>query len=238
MNSKQEFIRIFRNLSERHSAWSVWRDFIFVSAAAISNRFDKRPGVWHKRENEYLKTVRQYDKNERNDIPMLLALTTKALCDNPVQDFLGTLFMELELSNHWKGQFFTPYSVADMMTHVTTGDGESVKEKVSQEGYISVNDPACGSGVMLIAFANRCRELGLDPSKDVLLVGQDIDETAALMCYIQMSLLNCAGYVAVGNSLTEPVKGTPLRPVYKRENLWFTPGYLSQPWVWRWMKGR
>lgn len=228
---EKEFLGIFRKLSQRHSAWNVWRDFIFLSATAISNQVDKRPGVWHKRENEYLLTVKRYDKDERSDIPTLLALTTKSLQDNPAQDFLGQLFMTLELSNHWKGQFFTPYYLSELMAEISIGC--NLEERIKQSGYISVNDPACGAGSMIIAFANVCTKHGVDYRQSVLFAGQDIDETAALMCYIQMGLLNCAGYVAVGNSLTEPVGGTPLNPVYKRDKLWFTPGYLSQPWIWR-----
>lgn len=194
----KEFVRIFRRMSQRHSAWSVWRDFIFLSAVAISNAFDKRTGVWHERENRYLRAIKQYGKDERDDIVTLFALTVRALKRNSQQDFLGQLFMELELSDHWKGQFFTPYFVAEMMARATVGDGTDLKKRIDKEGYISVDDPACGSGVMLIAFANVCREFGIDRSKDALLVGQDIDETAALMCYIQLAALDCAGYVTVG----------------------------------------
>ena len=191
-----------------------------MSATTISNRVDKRPGVWHKRENEYLKTVKQYDENERYDVSTLLALVTKSLQDNPAQDFLGGLFMTLELSNHWKGQYFTPYDVADMMTHVTVGDGSVLKEKIRQNGFVSVCDPTCGSGVMLIAFSNHCRELGIDPSKEVLLVGEDIDETAALMCYIQLCLLGYMGSVTIGDALAEPVYADI------EERTWITPAYI------------
>ena len=226
VNEEKEFTRIFERLSRKYSSWVVWRDFIFTSAAAISNRLDKRPGVWHKRENEYLRTIKRYDRNERNDIPALLAYASEAIMRNPAQDFLGKLFMKLELFNHWKGQFFTPYSIADMMTRLTVGDGETLKAEVKRQGYIAANDPACGSGVTLIAFANYCRELGVDLPKNAFLVGQDIDETAALMCYIQLSVLNCAGLVIVGDTLTEPLGVSQRRP----DSLWFTPAYFSNVW--------
>lgn len=61
-----------------------------------------------------------------------------------------------------------------------------------------------------------------------LVVAQDIDETVALMCYIQLSLLGVAGYVKVGNSLTEPMTGND-----NKENYWFTPMYFSNVWVLR-----
>ena len=56
----------------------------------------------------------------------------------------------------------------------------------------------------------------------VLVVGQDIDFTVAMMCYIQLSLLGVAGYIKVGNSLTEPMTTDDTT-----KNYWFTPMYLS-----------
>lgn len=60
------------------------------------------------------------------------------------------------------------------------------------------------------------------------LVGQDIDEIAALMCYIQLSLLGVAACIKVGNSLTDPMTGND-----SMDNYWFTPIYFSDVWVMR-----
>ena len=54
------------------------------------------------------------------------------------------------------------------------------------------------------------------------------EELVALMCYLQISLLGVAGYVKVGNSLTDPITdGDSL------ENYWFTPMYFSDFWCTR-----
>jgi hypothetical protein len=37
----------------------------------------------------------------------------------PPYDFLGELIMELELSSHWKSQFFTPYTLCELMARMT-----------------------------------------------------------------------------------------------------------------------
>lgn len=68
----------------------------------------------------------------------------------------------------------------------------------------------------------------LNYQNHLLVVAQDIDETVALMCYIQLSLLGVAGYVKVGNSLTEPMTDND-----NKENYWFTPMYYSNVWVLR-----
>lgn len=51
--------------------------------------------------------------------------------------------MELELNNHWTGQFFTPYNICRLMAEMTLQDAV---RKIEREGGISINDPACGAG--------------------------------------------------------------------------------------------
>ena len=75
---------------------------------------------------------------------------------------------------------------------------------LKERRYISVNDPACGAGAMLIAFANVAKKHGINYQEQVLFVAQDIDRTAAMMCYIQMSLLGCPAIVVIGDSLAKP----------------------------------
>lgn len=74
----------------------------------------------------------------------------------------------------------------------------------------------------MIAFANEARKAGIDFQRRVIFVAQDIDYTAALMCYIQLSLLGCKAVVKIGNSLTDPFVAQET----KSEKLWFTPMYL------------
>ena len=57
---------------------------------------------------------------------------------------------------------------------------------------------------MIIAFVNALKEEGINYQTDAFIVAQDISYTATLMCYIQISLLRCAGVVICGNSLTQP----------------------------------
>lgn len=89
------------------------------------------------------------------------------------------------------------------MSEIQFTDSEA-DEMLKERRYISVNDPACGAGAMLIAFANVARKHGINYQKHVLFVAQDIDRTAAMMCYIQMSLLGCPAIVVIGDSLAKP----------------------------------
>ena len=228
---EKKFIDSFDQLCNRHHSWQVWQDFVNLSACAIANAVDRRPDVWKAREDSYMATVKRYSKEELNIITELLGIATLALDENPAQDFLGKLYMQLDFGSGWHGQFFTPWHIAELMAKMQMGDG--VKEQIASEGYISVNDPCCGAGCMLMAFANVCKnDMNINYQQSVLFVGQDIDEVVAKMCYIQISLLGCPGYVVIGNSLSDPVCGTTIEPDYKKpENIWFTPLYFTDIWT-------
>lgn len=226
-DSQKEFLKIFRRLTYARSSWEVWNDFVVMFACAISNSVDN--AHFDERENIYLKTINKYNKTEQKPFPELAAETVMALDQNSEQDFLGQMFMDLNLGNKSGCQFFTPYHVSELMAKITLGD---IIKKVEAEGYISISDSCCGGGAMLIAAVNEAKKIleknCFNFQNRVFVVAQDIDRTAALMCYIQLSLLGVAGYVKIGNSLTEPIcDGDSL------ENYWFTPMYFSEVWTFR-----
>lgn len=146
--------------------------------------------------------------------------------------------MELELGNHWVGQFFTPYDVCRVMAGISLSN---VVEEIEHKGYITVNDCACGAGATLIAAAHeigqKLHEAGIDLRKGeekltvrnwqnhVLFTAQDVDFVAGMMCYIQLSLLGAAGYIKIGNTLTDPMHDGD-----SKENYWYTPMYFSDTW--------
>lgn len=230
---EKKFVENFNRLCNQHHSWQVWQDFVDMSACAIANAVDQRTDVRKTREDSYMATVKRYSKEELDLISELLSITTLALEENPAQDFLGKLYMQLNLENKWHGQFFTPWHISELMAKMLAGD--DLKERIVSEGYISVNDPCCGSGCMLIAFANICKaDLKVNYQKDVLFVGQDVDPVVAKMCYIQISLLGCPGYVVIGNSLTEPIGGTDTIPIVTNDNdVWYTPLWFMGFWAFR-----
>lgn len=225
LDARKEFLKVFKQLTYRHRAWDIWRDFITMFACSISNSLDKTH--YDEREKMYLKIIRKYNKQEQNLFPELAAHTVVALEENPEQDFLGGIFMELGLGNGSNGQFFTPYHVCDLMAKIAMNN--DVINEVKKKGYITINDSCCGAGATLIAGIHEARRQlekeNLNFQNHVLVVAQDIDMTVALMCYIQLSLLGIAGFIKVGNTFTEPI-----REGDSTENYWFTPMYFSDVW--------
>lgn len=230
-NPKKEFLETFRKLTYRHRAWDAWRDFIIMFACSLSNPVDK--GHYDEREARYMKIIKKYNKQEQAIFPELAAQTVLALEENQEQDFLGSIFMELNLGNDSGGQFFTPYHVCEFMAEIAIGD--DVVEKVNEKGYITIHtihDPCCGAGATLIAGVHVARKQlakqNLNYQNYVLVTAQDIDEIVALMCYIQLSLLGVAAYIKVGNTFTEPIAEGD-----STENYWFTMMYFSDVWKMR-----
>lgn len=231
--SQAEFARQFTPLCNTKSSWEVWADFITLSALAIANAMDQQGETHDAREQEYLGIINRYPKKDQQVFPELLAKLVGALEEDPAQDFLGEMFMALELGSHWKGQFFTPYSICQLMAAMTIEDR---KQEIEDKGWVSVNDPCCGAGALLIAARNEMVKQGIVP-RQVLYVAQDIDRTAALMCYLQLSLLGCAGYVVVGDTLTQPVAsptGSPLLIAPQPEQeIWLMPALYDEVWACR-----
>lgn len=221
----QEFIKLFRSLSQRFHPWEMWNDFITMFACAISNAVDK--GHFDKREELYMKAIKKYNAQEREVFPQLAAEVVMALEKNPEQDFLGSVYMALNLGMKKAGQFFTPYHVCQLMADITIGN---LLPQVKEHGYITINDCACGAGATLIAGIHSARRVlekeNLNWQNHILVTAQDIDFTTALMCYIQLSLLGCAAYIKIGNSLTDPMRKND-----SKENYWYTPMYFMGPWT-------
>ena len=223
-DSEKEFLKLFDRLTYSRSAWQVWEDLMTVMACSISNAVDRTPDKFKRREEQYEKSIKNLGGVE---IPaQMLGIITMALEQNPDQDFLGKLYMSLNLGNHWKGQFFTPYNICRMMAEMNFGDG--LQAEVERKGYISVCDPCVGAGAMLIAAANAMRRAKVNYQTSAVFVGQDIDRIVAMMAYIQISLIGCAGYIIIGNSLMNPPTGHELFPKdAEGQEVWITPLFMN-----------
>lgn len=225
-----EFTKIFNSLCGRYSRWEVWQDFVTLSAISISNTVDRRNAA--EREKTYMTISGKYKPTELEKFSQMLCEVVTGMDINSDQDFLGELYMALELGNDHAGQFFTPYSVCRCMAEMTSTD---LSARVERDGWISVNDPACGAGALLVAFANACLRQKINYQTSVLFVAQDIDYIVGLMCYLQLSLMGCAGYVVIANTLTNPSTALDRRGLIPRpgENVWYTPFYFRDVWYYR-----
>ena len=223
---QRELEKLYNRLCSRYSRFEVWQDMVVLIACAIANAADKRH--FEEREKMYMRAIQKYTKEEQNIFPDFFTHIVLGMEENPDCDFLGELYMGLELGNNKAGQFFTPYDICRAMAQCTINE-DMLKSQIEKNGWISINDPASGAGATLVAAANYLKSVGINYQMQALFVAQDIDMTVALMCYIQLSLLGCAGYVIIGNTLTEPATGNVLFGE-ESSRCWYTPMFFHDVW--------
>ena len=211
---KAEFCRLVRENARRHSLQQVFRDFCELSALSFSNATDRVN--FDKREARYMQIVRQYERDEVDRFPRMLACVVREL-EMGMSDVMGSLFMALELGNADKGQFFTPYPVATLMARLTLGD---VAAHVERAGFVSLSEPAAGAGGMVIAAAEAIRDAGVNYQQAMHVITTDIDATACHMAYIQFALLHIPAVVIHGNGLN---------PAESWDE-WMTPAHIMGGW--------
>ena len=225
---EKRFAQVFLSLTRNQ--WSAWCDFVELFALSLAKATEGDPKVRLRHEARYAAIAKGYTEPELAKIKTLCDITVEVLEGNPQQDFLGELYMGLDFGSSRHGQFFTPWDISYLMACITMG-----KSTIPESGYLSVCDPACGAGGMLIAAAAAYQNGGPAPRNyqtDILFAAQDVDRVAAMMCYIQLSLLGCAGYVIVGDSLRDPPCGNALFPIIGEHNeIWYTPMWNSPLWI-------
>lgn len=213
---QKESVRLVQTNASRRRVHEVFGDFCELGALSISNSVDRLQ--FGRREARYLKIVARYSPEEVARFPAMLGELVQ-MFEEGFDDHLGGLFMQLELGNHWKGQFFTPYSVASAMASMTL---VNAREQIEREGFITINEPACGAGAMVIACADALHAQGINYQQVMHVTAQDIDATAAHMAYIQLSLMHIPAQVVEGNSIAMTDWAH-----------WLTPAHVLGGWDWR-----
>lgn len=207
-------IKLLNQIAYKHHMYDVFRDFVAMTALALSNVADK--SQFEKREAEYFRVIKKYDKEELNLFPQAFAELVMAY-EFGFDDILGSLFMQLELGNDRRGQFFTPYHVCRLMS-VITGD-DDIREKIATRGFVMASDPCVGAGAMMIALAQSMKETGINYQQHLYIVTQDIDITAVHMAYIQFTLYHIPAVVILGNSLA-----------FEEKEHWYTLAHFMGHW--------
>ena len=199
MNYEEEIVKTIISLSGNRSPYDVFCDWIKCLALSISNTTELfHNAIWQIREQEYLKTIRSYEKDAMKFVEMK-DLLVMAL-DEDMTDILGKVYMDSGCGNKNTGQFFTPFHISLMTTQM------ALSKNVSSDHPAIINEPSCGSGGMIIAAAKILKFRGVDPGRAMRVTAQDLDWKAVYMTYIQLSLLGINAVVIQGDTLKEPVK--------------------------------
>ncbi len=203
-------IKEIRSVAPYKHRYDVFRDFVTMAAISLHNAVRKDEG----RESEYLALIGSYQPKDQQAFPKLMALLIEALQFEP-RDVLGTVYMDLELGSRERGQFFTPQHLCEAMAAMLHGDELEHLERP----FITLSEPACGAGGMVLAFVKEMQKHGHNPARRLWVQCIDVDRLSALMCYIQLSLWDVPAVVLVGNTLSLEMRET-----------WFTFAHVREGW--------
>lgn len=196
MNEKKQIIKMIKELSGSRSPYDIFCDWVKMMALSIQNTCCLTENKVRKmREEEYMKIVASYGGDVRPFAEMSGMLTMTL--DDEMSDVLGEIYMESGCGNKNTGQFFTPF-------HLSEAAAQLVLAGMEQKKKITLNEPSCGGGGMIIAAAKTLRDKGINPQTTLKIVAQDLDWKAIYMCYVQLSLLGLDAVVVQGDTLANP----------------------------------
>lgn len=209
----EEIIKIITNISGKYSATLVFDDFIKMVAISLSNSTELiHNKIWEKRENQYQAIVSKYTEEEVNNFVKILAILIE-LFNEEIYDYLGYIYMKCEMSNSRTGQFFTPFHLSKLTAKLIINDIEEIKQT---DNIITLNEPSCGGGGMILAYLKILKDNNINYQKKVKIIAQDLDFRSVYMTYIQLSLVGARAKVVQGDTLLEP-------NVKDRERIFYTP---------------
>ena len=182
MNFEQEFVALLSRIAPHYRRSELFYDFITLFALEFylilyKDKSDKAL------DEKYRYAVKRYTEEERKQLSKLFVLVVEAL-EQKSYDFLGTVFMNLDLGDQYRAQFFTPTPVARTMAEIVLNQCDRL---IKQRGFITLQEPTCGSGVMVIESYNFLARQGFNPQQNMWVQARDIDFTAAMMCYISLA---------------------------------------------------
>jgi hypothetical protein len=214
----RELARLLNALGHRYPIDRVFRDWLEMSAIAISNAVDLAQR--ERREARYMTIVGQYQHAEVQDLKTMFHLMVEEL-EITRECVLSPLISDLELHTGRKrmGQYFTPWNLSYMMAKMTFHPKEEFEKIIADKGFLTAMEPACGAGGMVIAMARALEDIDINYQRHLHVTAVDIDPMCVHMTYIQASLMAIPATVLQGDSLRATVT-----------EHWFTPLHIMHGW--------
>lgn len=199
MTAKKEIENIIQSMSGRYAPYNIFSDWIEMCALSIQNAVTMiHNKIWQDRERTYCDIARKYKEAELEKFAQMFVLLGNALTED-LTDVLGEIYMEMGMGSKYTGQFFTPFHVSELCARM--GINLANSEEMTK---ISLNEPSCGGGGMIIAACKILKDKGINYQKRLDVVAQDLDWKGVYMTYLQLSLIGCKAIVVQGDTLMDP----------------------------------
>lgn len=214
----KEIIKSIDNLGYSIDTHTFMANMFECGATEISNKFDFTK--CEKREERYKQIMNTYKPQEQKAMAeifsKIFALLSSVVYDNGVfADYLGEIFMRTKQGNSKKGQFFTPYCVSKLCAKMIITDPT---EKQTKDKIITINDPCCGSGGMLIAALDILQnDYNVNYARNCFIDCGDIDARCVHMAYLQLSLAGVPAIIKHQDAFSRQLW-----------DVWKTPAFIFQ----------
>lgn len=199
MNTVKEFLKRLSQLDRSRSDREKFQDLLELAYCAFAKTTAPTPERADELETRYMSIVNRYqDKDTIRAYPDLIGMAWKAVQGGGV-DFFGDVSAQLNVLNASQGQFFTPYNLCRMMAEMQLSDIGGVIER---EGYVTLSEPACGAGALVLAAADVFEQQGFRLDQHLLVQAVDVSPLCYYMAFLQLSWRGVAAHVVRGNSLS------------------------------------
>ena len=152
------------------------------------------------KQKEILARYQEKDAAKFLDICVDIENLLLGMIDN-FNDYLGEIYMEIGAANKQNQQYFTPMCVGRLIANINLTDVDLTKP------ITTINDPACGSGGLLLAMLAELTNKKVNYTDRVLMVVNDIDKNCVNMCYLQLSFAGVPAVVIQQNTITQEIIG-------------------------------
>lgn len=221
---KQQFDRALLKIAEitcgRISKPQTLSDFLAYCALRLSMRTDPVHTEQRSKTLEQLKT--NYKDGEWEafyqgsvDLCNIFVSNTEAVC---YEDLFSVPFTQVGATSGSLKQDFTPADIGKLIGAISVPPDLLLPE----EGFFSLCDHACGSGILLLAGAQRIADSGYNPTEQLVIQAADIDMRCVHMTYLHLSLYGIPAVIVQGDEIT-----------LHEDDRWYTPAYLWRKWIWR-----
>jgi len=193
MSAKKSDSTDFRNflggISRQNDLRRTFDAFVRLAACCLSAQT---------REAEYLEEAKHWEKSDLELMSKALGALILEMESKPFEDVLGGYYMEFALSSkgqQWGGEFHTPKPICDLMAKMLVSDLAAL----SKEEPITICEPACGAGAMILSLAEACPP---EIRQRLRVTAIDISRTACDMAFINTTLWHIPARIIHGNSLS------------------------------------
>jgi len=192
--ARYEFAKCINSADYGIQGYDLFRKFLICAHATIQQSANKLSGTFDDEiESAYAREMNSLKYPTK--FPEAFGLLVMAL-EEEAYDFLGYTFMELGVANKFAGQCFTPRDVSKAMAGMLLNDLQPIDGQT-----LTLAEPACGGGSMVIEASNILKDLGFYPWH-YHWWATDVDWKCYAMTLIQTTLLGIPAVVTCGNSLT------------------------------------